>query len=244
VDYIQKPSLSEMSTFSPVIREKIISASQAKIRIHQYKKAMNARNAAGKIWDNQSVVAIGASTGGTEALREVLAGLPVSIPPIIVVQHIPPVFSRAFADRLNDLCPFEVKEAESGDVIRPNRVLIAPGGRQMKVVKMAKGLCVELNDDSMVNRHKPSVDYLFNSVAEEIGNKAIGIILTGMGADGAQGLLKMKEHGAITLSQDEASSVVYGMPKEAWEIGASQLQVSLDDVPQKILDILGIKKVG
>lgn len=243
VDYIQKPSLSDLSSFTPVMKEKVLNAAKAKVRVPSATTKKFVPSSLGSApFDPNLVIAIGSSTGGTEALREVLTMLPDQIPPMVIVQHIPPVFSKAFADRMNSLCSFEVKEAESGDAIHSNRVLIAPGGKQMKIVKRASGLFVEINDDPPVNRHKPSVDYLFNSVADLIGKKSIGVILTGMGGDGAKGLLKMKEKGAYTFSQDEASCVVYGMPKVAWEMGGSLMQVPLDEVSSKLYEMWSLKK--
>lgn len=242
IDYIQKPSLSDLASVMPMIKEKVISAAMAKVRLPNQNKKFVPTSISALAFDPSIVVAIGSSTGGTEALREVLVALPKNIPPIVIVQHIPPVFSRAFAERMNSLCPFDVKEAENGDAIHSNRVLIAPGGAQMKMIKKTSGFFIEINDDPPMNRHKPSVDYLFNSVAETISKKAIGVILTGMGSDGAQGLLKMKERGAMTLSQDEATSVVYGMPKSAWELGASQQQVPLDEIAFKLSQLWVLKK--
>ena len=244
VDYIQKPSLSDLGSVTPLIREKVINAASAKVRVpNKTKKFIPSTNSSAS-FDPHVVIAIGSSTGGTEALKEVLTALPKNIPPIVIVQHIPPVFSRAFADRMNSLCPFEVKEAESGDALHSNRVLIAPGGTQMKVIRKTSGLFVEINDDPPMTRHKPSVDYLFQSVADTIGKKAIGVILTGMGADGTIGLMKMKEKGSITLSQDEDTCVVYGMPKSAWESGASQMQVPLEEVAAKLGLVWSLKKIA
>lgn len=234
IDYIQKPTLQELHNIAPIIKSKIYEASYAKVRPKKIERIRTTTNLIEKHKSN-IVVAIGSSTGGTEALRTVLCGLPENIPPIIIVQHIPAVFSKAFADRMNKLCPFEVKEAEQGDIIQNNRVLIAPGGTQMKLAKRGSNYCIQITDDEPVNRHKPSVDYLFYSVAEQIGSNAIGAILTGMGADGAKGLLAMKEKGAITLSQNEESCVVYGMPKAAWEAGASQAQVDLDHFAETLV---------
>lgn len=237
VDYIQKPVANELKEVSIVIREKIKTAANAKVRFSDKKSSINLILNQSVQYKPGLVLAIGASTGGTEALRELFLGMPASIPPTIVVQHIPPVFSKAFADRLNSLCAFEVKEAINGDALLKDRVLIAPGGKQMKLVKRASGLVVEINDDLPMNRHKPSVDYLFHSVAEFVGKKAIGVILTGMGADGAKGLLNMREKGARTLSQDESTSIVYGMPKVAWEIGASEEVAKLEHIAKKIVEM-------
>ncbi|MBL7554729.1 MAG: hypothetical protein JNM24_02820 [Bdellovibrionaceae bacterium] len=191
--------------------------------------------------DTRRILVIGASTGGTEALKDVLLGLPPNIPPTLIVQHIPPVFSTAFAERLNQMCPFEVKEAEDGDELKPSRVLIAPGGKQMKVKNTSTGFIVAVNDDPPVNLHKPSVDYLFLSVAEIIGKHTVGVILTGMGADGAKGLLEMHRRGSKTIAQDESSSVVYGMPKAAHAYGAVDKIVRLDLVAREIVNALKYK---
>lgn len=237
VDYIQKPSMKEISLVSDLIREKIVNAASARVHPPKEPSKFISSLKVNCNFDPGIVIAIGSSTGGTDALRRVLLSLPKDIPPIVIVQHIPAVFSKAFSDRMNTLCPFEVKEAEHGDALHSNRVLVAPGGTQMKLVRKDSGLFVEVNDEPPMNRHKPSVDYLFNSVAELKGKKAIGVILTGMGADGAKGLLHMKDRGAQTLSQDEASCVVYGMPKAAWELGASQQQVSLENIAQKLVEL-------
>lgn len=241
VDYIQKPSFAEIGELRPIICEKIKAASKAKVIRH----TMVTRSLGYAGMDTQMVLALGASTGGTEALKSVLCSLPEKIPPTVIVQHIPPVFSKAFADRMNQLCAFEVKEAEDGDELRPSRVLIAPGGKQMKVEAFAKGYRVKITDDAPVNRHKPSVDYLFDSVASVIGKRSIGVILTGMGNDGAKGLLAMREKGALTVAQDESTSVVYGMPRVAFEIGAAEVVSPLNEVPKHIMNRLsGRKKVA
>ena len=157
-----------------------------------------------------------------------------TIPPIVITQHIPPAFSDALARRLNELCPFEVKEAKDGDDIISGRVLIAPGGTQFRVQLVGGVLKAKVTDEEPVNRHKPSVDVLFNSVAEIVGDKSIGIILTGMGADGAKGLLEMKAAGAHTIAQNEATCVVFGMPRVAIEIGAVDKVVALEQVAAEI----------
>lgn len=167
------------------------------------------------------LVAIGASTGGTEAIRQVLERLPANIPPIVIVQHIPPVFSRQFAMRLDGACPFEVREAEHNDEVRPGRVLIAPGGRHMTLYNTDRGYRVRLEDGPPVRYQKPSVDVLFRSVAKTAGRTAVGMLLTGMGEDGADGLLAMREAGAYTIAQDETTCVVFGMPGEAIRRGAA-----------------------
>ena len=182
-----------------------------------------------------SIVAIGASTGGTEAILSVLERLPAEIPPIVITQHIPPVFSRAFADRLNQVCPMEVKEAADGDSATPGRALIAPGDFHMLLRKSGEGYRVQVKEGPRVCYQRPSVDVMFSSVAESAGPRAIGVLLTGMGADGAQGLLRMKQAGAHTLAQDEASCVVFGMPREAIRLGAAERVVSLPRMASAIL---------
>jgi two-component system, chemotaxis family, protein-glutamate methylesterase/glutaminase len=184
-----------------------------------------------------AVIAVGASTGGTEAIRQVLAGLPESSPGIVVVQHIPPVFSAAFANRLNDLCRIQVKEAADGDRVLPGLALIAPGNLHMTLQKRGAEYRVSVEDGPRVCYQRPSVDVLFESVARAAGPNAIGVILTGMGSDGAQGLLKMKRAGAHTLAQDEASSVVFGMPREAIRLGAVDQVVPLDRVAGELVGL-------
>jgi two-component system chemotaxis response regulator CheB len=181
------------------------------------------------------VVAIGASTGGPDAVRRVLSGWSKDAPPITVVQHMPAGFTRAFADRLNETTPITVREAASGDTLRPGLALIAPGGRHLLVRETAGELWVEVIDGPLVSRHRPSVDMLFGSVAENVGADAIGVMLTGMGDDGAQGLLQMKQAGAVTFAQDEESSVVFGMPKAAIDIGAVDEITSLDALGDTLL---------
>ncbi len=166
-----------------------------------------------------TVIAIGASTGGTEAIPEVLSRLPADGPGIVITQHIPPVFSRAFADRLNQTCPMQVKEACDGDVVAPGRALVAPGNFHMVLRRSGDGYRVQVKDGPPVCYQRPSVDVLFSSVAEAAGEKAVGVLLTGMGSDGAQGLLRMKNAGARTIAQNEASCVVFGMPREAIRLG-------------------------
>lgn len=182
------------------------------------------------------IVAIGASTGGTEAIKEVLTGLPPEIPPILVVQHMPEYFTRAFAERLNKLCKFEVKEAEDGELASPDKVLIAPGNRHMVLKRSGARYYVEIKTGPLVYHQRPSVEVLFTSVAQAAGPNAVGVIMTGMGKDGANGLLKMRNAGAFTIAQDEESSVVYGMPKEAAAIGAAVKIASLDKIASLIIE--------
>ena len=190
----------------------------------------------------EPIICIGASTGGTEALRDILVELPATTPGIIIVQHMPERFTAAFARRLDSLCQVRVKEAEDGDVVEPGRVLIAPGGHHMTLQRSGKRYTVHVVDGPHVSRHKPSVDVMFRSAAYGAGRNALGIILTGMGDDGAKGLLEMKQAGAATLAQDEEISVVFGMPKEAIALGAAQKVVSLRRVASEITNYAALRK--
>lgn len=181
------------------------------------------------------VVAIGTSTGGTQALEVILTALPRVVPGIVVVQHMPEKFTALFAERLNGLCAIEVKEAKDGDRVLPGRALIAPGGFHMKLVRSGAIYQVRVQDGPPVNRHKPSVDVLFKSVAQVAGRNALGIIMTGMGDDGARGMDEMHNAGAFCIAQDEASCVVYGMPKEAVLLGAVDLEIPLDHISTEIV---------
>ncbi|MGK5085877.1 chemotaxis response regulator protein-glutamate methylesterase [Bdellovibrionota bacterium FG-1] len=242
VEYIQKPSFDQLKALAPVIIEKIKSAAGAKVTVGGRSSAAGARNAISGMgeMDSSRVIAIGSSTGGTEALRVLMEGLPDKIPPIVIVQHIPPIFSKAFAMRMNDLFRFEVLEASDGDLVIPNRVLIAPGGKQMslKRVKSDGTIRIVIDDSPPVNRHKPSVDVLLDSVVKELGKSAVGVILTGMGADGAKGLLKMRDAGSNTIAQDEASCVVFGMPREAIRLGGAETVAPLDQIASKLVRLL------
>jgi two-component system chemotaxis response regulator CheB len=183
----------------------------------------------------EKVVCIGASTGGTESLREVLQQLPGHSPGIVIVQHMPEKFTAAFARRLDSLCQVEVKEAEDGDTVRPGRVLIAPGNRHLLLRRSGARYLVAIKDGPLVSRHRPSVDVLFRSAALYAGPNAVGILMTGMGDDGARGLLEMKNAGAATAAQDEDSCVVFGMPKEAIALGAADKVLPLHRIPHEIL---------
>jgi two-component system chemotaxis response regulator CheB len=184
---------------------------------------------------SDKVVAIGASTGGTEALREILEAMPPDAPAIVIVQHMPEVFTKAFADRLNRLCRVEVKEAARGDRVAAGRALVAPGNRHTLVIRSGAHYELEVRDGPLVSRHRPSVDVLFGSVAQAAGPNAVGVILTGMGDDGADGMLQMRRAGAATIAQDEQSCVVFGMPKAAIDRGAVDAVVPLTEVPGAIL---------
>lgn len=183
----------------------------------------------------EKVVAVGASTGGTEALRIFLEALPADAPGILIVQHMPENFTRSFAERLNGLSRISVKEAENNDTVLRGRALIAPGGRHLLLKRSGARYYVEIREGPLVCRHRPSVDVLFRSTARYAGSNAVGVIMTGMGDDGAQGLLEMKEAGAVTIAQDKASSVVFGMPQEAIKRGAADKVLSLEAIAGEVL---------
>ncbi|MGI6484863.1 MAG: protein-glutamate methylesterase/protein-glutamine glutaminase [Tepidanaerobacteraceae bacterium] len=240
VDFVTKPDVTSQITLDSFIDELIIkvkTASQAKVS--QWSPGRISSNIDYVIdKKNYSIIAIGASTGGTEAIYSILRALPNTTPGIVIVQHLPAVFSKMFAERLNRTTSLKVKEAQTGDYVQQGHVFLAPGDKHMKVKKIGDKYKINCFEGEKVNGHRPSVDVLFESIAQEAGNRAIGIILTGMGYDGAKGLLSMKNNGARTIGQDEKSSVVYGMPKVAFNIGAVEAQVSLKDIPHKIYTIL------
>ena len=183
-----------------------------------------------------TIIAIGASTGGTEALRSILEVLPPNTPPIIITQHMPERFTKHFADQLNQLCQIRVKEAEEGDTVIPGQAIIAPGSYHMELKRSGARYHVHINQDPPVNRHRPSVDVMFHSVAQSAGSNSLGVILTGMGNDGAAGLLEMKKAGAYTMAQDEDSCVVFGMPKEAIKAGGVDKILPLGEIPAFMLE--------
>ncbi|MFN8369269.1 MAG: chemotaxis response regulator protein-glutamate methylesterase [Bacteriovoracaceae bacterium] len=229
--YIQKPSIEQLDQASSDIIEKLEELAKNGPR----KKEFLSYKSNLKFDHFEGLIAIGSSTGGTQALQEIFTTLPDSIPPIVVVQHIPAVFSKALADRLNTLCTFTVKEAEDGEFLKKDTIYIAPGGKQMKLLKRGSEKRIAITDDPPVNRFQPSVDYLFNSISELEVKNLIGIILTGMGKDGAKGLLELKNSGAYTIAQDEESSIVFGMPKEAIAINAAIKVVSLQEMSANIV---------
>jgi len=184
------------------------------------------------------IIAIGASTGGTEAIKEILIRLPADMPPIIIVQHMPQYFTRSFAERLDSLCKLYVKEAVDGELLAPGKVLIAPGNLHMVLKRSGASYYVEIKEGPLIFHQRPSVEVMFKSVARYAGSNSIGILLTGMGKDGAEGLLEMKNAGALTIAQDEKSCIVYGMPKEAAQIGAAREILPLDAIPEALLKFL------
>ena len=247
VDFVAKPRNSDRAQLEAFLKTelplKIKIASTARISGIKKKTLDLAEHASvglrGTDKDRNLMVAIGASTGGTEAIASVIKEFGTDIPGVVIVQHMPAGFTQMYAKRLDDQCRVRVKEAETGDVVLPGQVLIAPGGdRHMRVVKVGKQYQVECKAGPKVDGHCPSVDVLFDSVAKVVGNRALGIILTGMGGDGAKGLLAMKEAGAKTIGQDESTCVVYGMPKVAYDLGAVQYQEKLGDIPKRTYSLL------
>lgn len=240
VDFVIKPNLSLVRTVEEFLYDliaKIKIAAEAKVSI---RKQSNLKQEIFKniSVDSRNLIAIGASTGGTEAIYNVLKYLPRSCPGIVIVQHIPPVFSKMFAERLDNQTQLQCKEAQNGDFVENGKVFIAPGDQHMRVRRIGDRYKVEVFKGDKVNGHCPSIDLLFESVAKESGDKAIGVILTGMGYDGAKGLLSMRRKGARTIGQDEKSSVVYGMPKSAFNIGAVEKQASLENIHQLLFSML------
>ena len=242
LDFIAKPeslSAEGMKALQGEICEKVIQASKVKMRAPSRRFYANAvSGAVGSkrvITATGTVIAIGASTGGVTAIGDVLAEFPDNAPPVMVTQHMPAGFTEKFAARLNSQIQPTVAEAKQGDVLKMGHVYIAPGGYQMALARSSGDYLCHLYPGDLVSGHRPSVDVLFASVAETVGRKAIGIILTGMGKDGAEGLLSMKKAGAYTIGQNEATSVVYGMPQEAFDIGALVQQLPLSAIASTIL---------
>ena len=244
VDFVCKPanlSREQMATFlKRELVTKIKIASTAKVGNLKRVEALSGGRLSGTA--DGRIIAIGASTGGTEAIYKVLRKFHRDIPGVVIVQHMPPGFTKMYAERLNNQCEVAVKEAETGDKVLPGQVLLAPGDRQMRVVKAGGFYQVECKGTEKENGHCPSVGVLFESVARAAGNKAVGVILTGMGEDGAKGLLEMRKAGAQTVGQDEASCVVYGMPKVAYDIGAVQYQLDVSVIADKVYSLLNLLK--
>lgn len=246
VDFVTKPDTAKAESFNSFLQELIVKikiASTAKVGHFKKKDTEIVSTLKGSTARaNDIVIAIGASTGGTEAIYNTIKKFPRETPGIVIVQHMPPVFTKMYADRLNNSCHMEVKEAEDGDLVRPGLVLVAPGDKHMELRKESGKYKVACFKGEKVSGHCPSVDVLFQSVAKVAGSNAIGVILTGMGSDGAKGLLSMKNVGAYTVGQDEKSCVVYGMPMVAYNIGAVIRQSALENIPQIINDYLLAKK--
>lgn len=192
----------------------------------------------GTVDKNQKIIAIAASTGGTEALPVVLRDLPMNIAPILIVQHMPQMFTGQFADRLDKICKFSVREAKNGDLLKTGLALLAPGDYHMLLIKKGNNLAVECNQSERVHSVRPAADVLFQSISPIVGGNIIGVILTGMGSDGARGLLDLHNKGAKVIGQDAGSCVVYGMPKAAYDLGAVDYQLPLDKIAEKIVNLL------
>ncbi|HEX3355999.1 MAG TPA: chemotaxis response regulator protein-glutamate methylesterase [Tepidisphaeraceae bacterium] len=243
VEVVCKPgSAYSIENLSAVLIEKVKSASKARIRgvanlppaRTTPKQPLSATSMAAT---TDKVIALGASTGGVQALTEVISNLPVTSPGVVVVQHMPARFTQSFAERLNESCAIQVKEAAHNDTVIPGRVLLAPGGFHMLLRRSGARYYVEVVDGPDVHHQKPSVDVLFQSVAKYAGANAVGAILTGMGADGADGLLAMRNAGARTIAQDEATSIVFGMPMEAIKCGAAEKVLPLDEIAKAVLQL-------
>ncbi len=243
VDFVNKPANMDRVQLNNFLKQELVT----KVKIASTAKVGNLKKVECredirqiKRIGSDRIIAIGASTGGTEAIYEVIKQFRRDIPGVVIVQHMPPGFTKMYAERLNNQCEVAVKEAQTGDRVVPGQVLIAPGDRQMRLVKVGGSYQVECRGDEKVNGHCPSADVLFRSVAKVAGKNAIGVILTGMGGDGAKGLLEMRQAGAPTIGQDEASCVVYGMPKVAYDIGAVQYQLGLTGISGKVYSLLSI----
>ncbi len=251
VDFVAKPTSRLGSDVENVLDElytKIKYASKAKLRVRQKHseivnniksvKTIRPGTKPSLFKGTHKIILIGASTGGTEALKDVLIKMPPDSPAIAIVQHMPEMFTKKFAERMNSLCSITVKEGKNGDSLVPGQAIIAPGNYHMSVRRNGAMYCIETNQEAPVHHQRPAVDILFDSAAKNIGPNAIGVILTGMGADGAKGLLDMKESGAKTIAQDEDSCVVFGMPKEAIKLGAADKIVPLQNIPENIFTFL------
>lgn len=243
---VSKPKIGVgnfLHEYALTLADMVRAAAQAQVRqrspfpnIHHQEPIVARRTPRANAIQAGSIVAIGASTGGTEALTSLLSAMPAEAPGIVIVQHMPELFTAAFAKRLNDLCRIEVKEGADGDPVLPGCAIIAPGNRHLSVIRRNGHYRINLSDGPLVSRHRPSVDMLFRSVASAAGASALGIILTGMGKDGAAGMLEMKRAGSRTVAQDEETSVVFGMPKEAITTGAVDSVVPLGQMPNLIMD--------
>lgn len=245
VDFVSKPSTDVARGLGAMmleLRTKVKIASMANVSHWKDRRTSipSTLNAGAKALaqSTDKVIAIGASTGGTEAIREVITRFPSSTPGVVIVQHMPAGFTKMFAERLNTLCAMDVKEAENGDRILGGRILIAPGAMHMKVIRSGGVYQVEVKPGQPVNGHMPSVEVMMQSVAQHVGANAVGVMLTGMGGDGADGLKAMRDAGARTLAQDEATSVVFGMPKVAWEKGGAEQLVPLPLIAERTLRLL------
>ncbi|CAB3791658.1 protein-glutamate methylesterase/protein-glutamine glutaminase [Paraburkholderia caffeinilytica] len=252
VDFVTKPKVGirdGMLDYAEKLADKIRAAARARVRQaapvqHAATPAAHAPAAAplfnNPLLSTEKLIIVGASTGGTEAIREVLVPLPPDAPAVLIAQHMPPGFTKSFAQRLNGLCRITVKEAEHGERVLPGHAYIAPGHAHLLLARSGANYIAHLSDEPPVNRHRPSVDVLFRSAAQHAGKNAVGVILTGMGRDGAAGLLDMKKAGAYTLAQDEASCIVFGMPREAIALGAADEIASLPEMSRRVMARLSL----
>ena len=237
VDFVPKPTIDLSQGFGDYavdLRDKVRAAARAKVRAYEPSVREKTRRKVTTFRCTDQLIAIGSSTGGTEAVREILEDLPTACPAIVVAQHIPPGFAESFAERLDRECPMRVHSASDGQLIQPGNVYIAPGEQHLEVRSDGARWRCKVHDGERVNRHRPSVDVLFHSVAKNVATNAIGVMLTGMGNDGAQGMLAMKQAGAPTIAQDEATSVVWGMPGSAVKAGAVDKVLPLHEIPTKL----------
>lgn len=241
IDYVTKPQSyidNDGAETEKELIEKVRIASKAKVRAYTPKTDSTILTYKALGETTKKVIAIGSSTGGTVALKTILTQMPKNCPGIVIVQHMPPDFTGQFAARLNKICEIDVKEAKNGDQLKVGQALIAPGGYHMVVRKKGSDYFVEIGIGEKISGHKPSVDVLFRSVAKSAGADALGVILTGMGSDGARGMLDMKKAGSKTIAQDEKSCVVFGMPKVAIELGGVGKVLSLEEIPKTILELI------
>jgi two-component system chemotaxis response regulator CheB len=241
VDFFAKPVdnvAQHLADIAGELHAKVKAAARTKVGVHRASAAPRLRLPK-FVSSGDKVVLIGASTGGVEALKAVLMGLPADCPPILITQHMPPRFTAAFAGRLDRECPMHVSEAKHDDVVEPGHVYIAPGSHHLELVRKGTGYACALNDGPTVSGHRPSVDVLFRSGAKSAGAKAVGVILTGMGKDGAEGMLELRRAGSMTIGQDESSSLIYGMPRVAFERGGVGKQCHLSHVANAILENCG-----
>lgn len=245
IDFVTKPKISiqsGMQEYADMIADKIRAASKARVRVRAPRTAEQDLSAGetlpqirNPLTSSEKLIIIGASTGGTEAIKEFLIRMPSDCPGILITQHMPEGFTRSFAQRLNNLCKISVVEAAGNERVLPGHAYIAPGHSHLKLVRSGANYMTQLDQGPPVNRHRPSVDVLFQSAAQCAGKNAVGVILTGMGKDGAQGMLEMRNAGAYNFAQDEASCVVFGMPREAIAIGAAHEVLALQAMPGRVL---------
>jgi len=243
IDFIGKPRADggrSVENYAEELVEKIRAAKAARLRRAMTGNGVGAATPASAspksgLGASGKIIFVGASTGGTEAIKDFLLGIPADCPPILIVQHMPEAFTASFARRLDSLCAPRIIEAKGNEKVEPGTIYVAPGHSHLLIRRGTAGFLTELAATPPVNRHRPAVDVLFDSAAALVGRKAIGVILTGMGKDGAQGLLRMRQAGARTFGQDESSCVVYGMPREAFLIGAVEEQCSLDEMARRVL---------